>query len=75
MHKENIFDLFNQQNPAQDPVAAAPDNVVTAAEAKTDPIPAEPKEQPEVVTPAATPAPEAPETPAAPEAAPGEKGE
>lgn len=58
MHKENIFDLFNQQNPAPDPVAAAPDNVVTAAEAKTDPIPAEPKEQPEA-TPALEPQPPA----------------
>lgn len=74
MHKENIFDLFNQQNPAPDPVAAVPENVVTAAEAKTDPIPAEPKEQPEAVTPAATPAPEAPATPAAPEAATGGEG-
>ena len=70
MHKENIFDLFNQQNPAPDPVAAAPDNVVTAAEAKTDPIPAEPKEQPE-----ATPAPEVQPPAAVPEEqAAGEEG-
>ena len=61
MHKENIFDLFNQQNPAPDPKAAVPENVVTATEAKTDPIPAEPEKQSEAVTPAATPAPEAPE--------------
>ena len=71
MHKENIFDLFNEQNPAPDPKAAVPENVVTATEAKTDPIPAEPEKQPEAVTPAATPAPEAPE---APEAAPGGEG-
>lgn len=68
MHKENIFDLFNQQNPAPDPAAAVPENVVTAAEAKTDPIPAEPE------TPAPeTPAPE-PEAPEAPDAAAGEEG-
>ena len=69
MHKENIFDLFNQQNPVPDPKAAVPENVVTAAEAKTDPIPVEPEKQPEE-----TPAP-APETPAPePEAAAGEEG-
>ena len=65
MHKENIFDLFNQQNPAPDPKAAVPENVVTAAEAKTDPIPAEPE----------TPAPETPAPePEAPEATAGEEG-
>lgn len=70
MHKENIFDLFNQQNPAPDPKAAVPENVVTAAEAKTDPIPAEPEKQPEPATPAAEPAePAAPETDAGGEGA------
>lgn len=63
MHKQNIFDLFNEQNPAPDPKAAVPENVVTAAEAKTDLIPAEPEKQPEVAAPAADPAePAAPET-------------
>lgn len=63
MHKENIFDLFNQQNPAPDPKAAVPENVVTAAEAKTDPIPAETEKQPEPAAPAAEPAePAQPET-------------
>ena len=65
MHKQNIFDLFNEQNPALDPKAAVPENVVTAAEAKTDPIPAE-TEEPETPAPD-TPAPE-------PEAAAGEEG-
>lgn len=67
MHKENIFDLFNQQNPAPDPKAAVPENVVTAAEAKTDPIPAEPEKQSEETPAPETPAPE-------PEAAAGEEG-
>ena len=44
MHKENIFDLFNKQNPApaEDP---APGDVVTAADVEPDIV--KPEEKPE----------------------------
>jgi hypothetical protein len=54
MHKENIFDLYNQQNPAPEK-AAVPENVVTAEEAKSDPVPAEPETAAEPEAPAPEP--------------------
>lgn len=68
MKKESIFDLFNQQHPAQPAAAPTQPEVVTAQEAETETV------KPEDV--AQAPEQEAPETeqPAEPAAADGQEG-
>lgn len=68
MHKENIFDLFNNQHANDKPEKKTPDNVVTSEQVPDDVVkPEEPAADPK--TPAEDPEDPAPEgTPA------GEKG-
>ena len=68
MKKESIFDLYNQQHPAQPAAAPIQSEVVTAAEAETETVKSEDVTQaPEQTAPEA-------EQPAEPAAAEGQEG-